>query len=357
MRVLMIVQLVDEREWLRAFTVDWIRALAAQVEQVDVLTLELGEARLPDNVRVRSMGKERGYSRPRELWAYYCALAAMVRDADVIFSHMTPRYTWLATPLAALTHTPQMLWFTHRQDSLELRLALRAARWITTATADSFPIVSPKVHVMGHGIAPHLFAPGDPPPDDPPLVLAVGRITPIKHHATLLDAAARLRDEHGAPPVRFAIAGTMAVPGDDAHYQHLLQRRAALGLSEVQFSFLGPLHPSELVTTYRRATVVTNLSPPGSFDKSVLEALLTATPVITPNPAFSDVLGEHRAALMVAGPEDAAGVARQIAGLLALSPAQRAAMGADLRAGPVQQHTLDRLMRDIAALMRQGVNR
>ena len=57
MRVLMIVQLVDEREWLRGFTVDWIRALAARVERVEVLTLEQGQADLPDIIH--SVGDNR----------------------------------------------------------------------------------------------------------------------------------------------------------------------------------------------------------------------------------------------------------------------------------------------------------
>ena len=63
MRVLMLVQQIDERDWLRAFIVEWVRALASHVERVDVITLEQGEAALPDNVFVQSMGKERGKNR------------------------------------------------------------------------------------------------------------------------------------------------------------------------------------------------------------------------------------------------------------------------------------------------------
>jgi len=351
MRVLMIVQLVDEREWLRAFTVGWIRALAAQVDHLDVLTLEMGQAVLPDNVTVWSMGKERGYNRARELWEFHRVMRQVIGRVDVVFSHMTPRYTWLAAPYAAVYRKPQMLWFTHRQVSLELRMALACARWVTTAASDSFPLASPKVHVMGHGIDPTLFAPGDLPPDEVPMILAVGRVTPIKHYETLLEAAGLLRAREGSLPVRFAVLGDVAAPGDRTYRERLLARRAELGLSEDDFALLGARLPGELVTFYRRATAVINLSPTGLFDKAVLEAMMTGTPVIVSNPAFDDLLGDHRDALRVSDPDDAAGVADRIVGLLALPLEQRAAIGRDLRGRALEAHGLERLMARMVALM------
>jgi len=354
MRVLMIVQCVDENHPALAVVVGWIHALAAQVEHLDVLTLEQGSASLPANVTVHSMGKERGYSRVRELWEFYRVLRQVVGSVDVIFAHMVPRYTWLAAPYAAIYRKPQMLWFTHRQVSTELWLALACARWVTTAAPDSFPIPSPKVHVMGHGIDTDLFSPGEPPPDEVPLVVAVGRITPIKHHDALLEAAGLLRARPGVPRVRFAVAGDVAAPGDRAYRERLLARRDALGLSADDFALLGPLPPRDLVTLYRRASVVTNLSPVGLFDKAALEAMLTATPVIVSNPAFDPLLGDHRDALRVTAPDDAAGAADRIAGLLAMPAEQRALMGRDLRARAAAEHGLDRLMERLVGLMQES---
>lgn len=354
MRVLMIVQLVDEREWLRAFTVGWIRALAARVERLDVLTLEMGEAELPDNVFVQSMGKEKCYNRARELVEFYRGLGRVIRDVDVIFSHMTPRYTWLAAPLAAAYRKPQMLWFTHRQISPELRLALGAVRWITTASADSFPLPGPKVHVMGHGIDIEKYAPGDPPRDQPPMVLAVGRMAPIKHHHTLLEAAALLRDRYGNPPVHFAISGGTAASGDEEYQQKLIRRRAELGLSEEQFALLGAQPSCYQISLYRRASVVTNLSPVGLFDKSALEAMLTGTPIIASSPAFDSLFGNYHDQLRINGPDDAAGLAARLAALLALPSETRAEMGRDLRARTAAEHSLDRLMDHMVTLMQES---
>jgi glycosyltransferase involved in cell wall biosynthesis len=345
MRVLMIVQQVDERNWLRGFTVAWIRALAAEVEHVHVLALEVSQpdVSLPDNVTVQSMGKERGVGRLRELIAFYGGIARVIRDVDVVFSHMTPRYTWLAAPLAVIFRKPQMLWFTHRKVSMELRAALFVARWAVTASPESFPIKGKKVHVMGHGIDTEKFSPGpDDPDQNPAIILAVGRISPIKKHDVLLEAAALLKGE----PLRFIIAGQPAAPGDDEYQQALLDRRAELGLSDEKFMLAGALSMDEMVALYRRASLVTNLSPPGLFDKAALEAMLTATPVIVANPIFN--LDD---AFLVRDANDPREVADRIRAVMALSAEERARIGAELRQRTASEHGLSRLMARIVALI------
>jgi glycosyltransferase involved in cell wall biosynthesis len=342
MRVLMIVQELNEKNWLRGFIAGWVRGLAKHVEHLHILTLERGEAQLPENVSVQSMGKEHGYGRVRELREFYRGLGNSVKDVDVIFSHMTPRYTWLAAPYAAAYRKPQMLWFTHPRVSAELRLALACAQWVTTASENSFPVKSSKVHVMGHGIDTERFSPSPTPmKDEPPLVLAVGRITPIKNHHVLLEAAAHL------PDVRFAVVGDIAAAGDEDYRQSLLQRLDELGLSEDRFSLMGALQPDDLITLYRRASLVTNLTPAGSFDKSGLEAMLTGVPLLTINPAYD--LGEYRDLLYV--PNDARQIAERIKTILALSIEERRTIGLDLRSRTAETHGLDQHMRRMVDLM------
>ena len=192
MRVLMLVQQIDERDWLRAFIVTWVRALAAHVDRLDVLTLERGEAWLPDNVYVRSLGKEGGKNRARELARFHQGMMELAPRADIIFSHMTPRYTLLAAPYAALFRKRQVLWYTHRNPSRQVRLALRFCWRVATAAPDSFPIQSPKVRTLGHGIDTAFYAPDDGPKDMPPSVIHVARLMPIKHQATLVHALAQV---------------------------------------------------------------------------------------------------------------------------------------------------------------------
>jgi glycosyltransferase involved in cell wall biosynthesis len=351
MRVLMIVQELNEASWVRGFIVAWVRALAAKVQTLHVLALEAYPTPLPTNVRVYSMGKERGKQRLRELLNFYCHVGRNIGRVDVILSHMTPRYTLLAAPLAVLWGVPQALWFIHPKPNAEIRAALACTRWVFTAMPATFPVPSPKVHALGHGLDSALFCP-DPAATlaDPPLILAVGRLTPIKNHHILLQAAAHLRDQHSLR-ARFAIVGGSAAGGDEAYRLSLLAQREALGLSASEFDLLGGLTTPEVLALTRRASLVTNLTPLGSFDKAALEGMLCGVPLVTANPAFVDLLGEHAPHLRLASPTDPIALAERLAHLLRMDAEARRRIGADLRARTAAQHGLEGLMDKMTALM------
>lgn len=347
LRVLMMVQQVDPSHWLRGFTVGWIRALAARVAHLHVLALEYNGADLPPNVTIHSMGKEHGKNRPRELARFYRALLTTAPEVDVIFSHMTPLYTVLAGPVALATRTPQVLWYTHQRVSPRLRLAERLAWRVTTAVPDSFGIDSAKARALGHGIDAGFFAPAPvpPPADDPPAVVHVARLMPIKHQATLIRALAEgLR----------ARAVFIGADEQATGYQAELRRLAeSLGVAD-RVTFTGGLPPAGVRDWYQRAAAAVNLSPPGLFDKAALEAMLTGVPVVVSNPAFDSLYGADGDALRIAGPEDAAGLAERLDALLRMDDAGRRALGLGLRARVAEAHSLDRLMDRLVTLFATG---
>jgi glycosyltransferase involved in cell wall biosynthesis len=341
----MLVQKVDERDWLMSFALKWIRALAARVDRVDVIALERREADLPTNVFVQSMGKERGYGRARELIAFYGALGGMIRDVDVIFSHMTPRYVLTSAPLALLFGKPQILWFTHRQTSLELRLATALSTYVVSAVPDSFPLPTPKLRVLGHGIDTDFYAP-DPTcvPDSPPLIVYVARLMPIKRQDALLKAVGT------GVEARVALVGGVPA-GHDASYLDTLKALARdLGIED-RVTFTGGLLSEAVRDLLRRATLAVNLSPPGLFDKAALESMLVGVPTLASNPAFNDLLGEYVPRLSIADPNDTQVLAERLRALLALPPDERQGMAADVRERVMAAHSLDRLMDKLVALM------
>src|SRR5439155_481899 len=117
MRVLMLTQKLDASDPLLAFTLGWVRTLAARVDHLHVLCLEIQPVTepLPGNVTVWSMDKERGASRVQELRAFYRVLLRVIGDVDVVFCHMIPRFAILAAPFAMLHRKPLILWYVHRQ--------------------------------------------------------------------------------------------------------------------------------------------------------------------------------------------------------------------------------------------------
>src|SRR5574341_1038775 len=100
MRVLMITQRLDERDWLVSVIPRWVNALARHVDRLDVLALEIGGYTPPSNVCLYSMGKERGRGKLGKALGFYRALIPLIGKCDAVFVHMIPRYAVLAAPIA-----------------------------------------------------------------------------------------------------------------------------------------------------------------------------------------------------------------------------------------------------------------
>jgi glycosyltransferase involved in cell wall biosynthesis len=278
---------------------------------------------------------------------FYRVLTRVINQTDVIFCHMVPRYAWMAAPVAMSYPVPQVLWYTHRQVTPGLKAALAVSRRVATAVPESFPIPSPKVRALGHGIDGSLFAPDETiPRDDPPLIVHVARLMPIKHQATLLNALSQL----GNNKARAALVGAVP-PGQDMGYlDHLKNAADNLGVAD-RVIFTGALRPTAVRDLMRRATVAVNLSPEGLFDKAALESMLVGVPTIVTSAAFDGLCGEHAALLRIAAPDDVDGLVDRLDNLLALDAQKRQAVGEAVRARAAAAHSLDGLMDRLINLM------
>lgn len=355
MRVLMMTQRLDDASPVLAFTVDWVAALAARVDRVDVVCLAASPDRTrPANVHVWPIGARGDATAAARLLAFERRIAELAGDADVLFAHMVPRYAWLAAPLARARGKPVVLWYVHRQTSGELRMALAASAFVATAVPGSFPLPSAKVRVLGHGVNAAFFSPGDGEAAAPPVVAMVGRLAPIKRQATLVEAVARLRDR--GSDVRAVFAGAPAGEAGSAYAAELRALVSACQLDD-RVTFAGSLSPPGVRALYRRATTAVNLSPDGLFDKAPLESMMTGTATIVGSAAFDPVLGAHATRLRVADPADPAAVAASLERLLALPAAERARIARDVRERATAEHGLDGLMDRLVALMRTAADR
>ena len=352
MHVLMLTRRVDRDDWLAGFAHTWIKRLAQHphIDQLDVICLEQGHIDLPTNVRVFSMGKERCAGRLAEFLAFHWAIAPIIRDIDVIFGHMIPRYTLVAWPWAVLFRVPVVQWYTHKQVTTELRLAHSFAKRIVTASPESFTMPSRKVTVLGHGIDLSQFQSADSPSPER-LIVAVGRLSPIKHHEALIEATANLVSRPGFGDVRVAIAGG-PTPQDGKAYAESLEALARdCGVAD-RIDFLGPVPHEQIPDLYRRAAVTVNLCPTGGADKVVLESMASGVPVVVRNETFLPLLAQDAATLWTED-LDPAKIADKLAGVLNVSPDQRAALGARLADRVRADYDLDSLIDRLVAVFEE----
>lgn len=350
MRLLLFNLATDETDPVLAFACDWIRRLAHQCDSIDVLTMQRGDYQLPDNVRVFSAGRERGWSKPRRAVNFYVQLLRLLsgRRYDACFAHMIPLFAGLGGPVLKARGIPITLWYTHRQRSWQLWLGQAWAQRIVSADESSYPYVSERLRVLGHGIDTDYHSPRLPSAIDEaePLVVQVARLSAIKNQATTIQAVSEL-------PVRLALIGGVQPGFPDSYRTELQSLIDDLGLS-ARCQLVGDQSRGEVLAWYRRAWIAVNMSPPGLFDKAVLESMACGVPTIVANPAFAPLLGEYSNLLLTDSPEDVVGLRERIARISRLSSGERAAIGAALRENVLRQHSLPRLVDRLMSVLQTG---
>lgn len=274
MRLLIITQAVDTEDPVLGFFVRWLEEFAKHVERIEVICLREGKHALPANVRVHSLGKERGVSRMGYLLNFYRHIWRLRHDYDAVFVHMNPEYVVLGGPLWLAWSKRIALWYTHKNVDMKLRLATMLVHNIFTASKESFRLPSRKLHVMGHGIDTDFFSP-DSSVKRGTAALSVGRLSPVKRNDLIIRAAEHFLNE-------------LRIVGEGPERENLEALAAQLDLAS-RAHFVGPKNQEGLREEYRRAGVFAHASETGSLDKVVLEALACGLPVVTTAAALGDL--------------------------------------------------------------------
>lgn len=285
--LLIITQKVDKNDQLLGFFIDWLNRLAEKFDLVTVLCLERGDFDLPANVKVISLGKERGSSKLKQLSNFYFLIYTFRNDYDTVFVHMNPIWIVAGGLVWWFMNKKIIFWYTHKAVTWKLRIAAEFADVILTASKESFRLQSDKVIVTGHGINTELFRPksdyGPGIMDDSQLkILSVGRIAPVKNYECLINAAEILTDRK----INFKInmIGETALSQDKSYQQKLETKIKELHL-ENKFNFLGKITYGKLPNYYQNNDIFVHLSKTGSLDKVILEAMASGMKVLSSNDA------------------------------------------------------------------------
>ena len=339
MRLLMFNLATDADDPLLGFTTRWIQAIAARVEFVHVITMRAGRFDLPENVRVHSVGKESGYSKPRRALEFYRHLRNVIVQGriDACFSHMIPIFSLLAAPWLKLRKIPIVTWFAHPSVTSTLRLAHLLSDRMVASLPTAYPYRKDKLIVIGQGIDTDLFCPAPADQQEPPIILCVGRLSAVKDHPTLLRAAALLQGRFQRP-FRLALVGGPASPADEEYARSLHTQGGELGLSTI-LDFVPPCPQTALLDWYRRSTIHVNLTPLGFGDKVTWEAMACATLCFASNDGYSETMGRWSDRLLFRQ-GDAEDLAARLAWALELSDIRRQQIGSNLRSAVLQQHSL-----------------
>jgi glycosyltransferase involved in cell wall biosynthesis len=343
-KIVFVTQELDPEHPALAQSLDLVRALAARVDELAVVTRAL-RAELPANVTARE------FDAPTQLRrgvAFERALLPSLHGADAVFVHMVPEFALLAAPAVKARRLPLLLWYTHWNAGRPLRLALPLVDVVLSVDRSSFPLATPKLRAIGHAIDVARFSAPPPAAHDGPLrLLALGRTARWKGLSTLLDALALVEED-----VRLEVRGPSLTDDERVHRDELAQRIAR---EQLPAGILEPVPREAIPELLARADAVVSPNEPragSTLDKAVFEAAACARPVISTNAAFAPLLDGVGLPLL-APPRDARALADAIAGVASAGAGARARAGETLRARVVGGHSLEHWADTVIAVVRE----
>jgi glycosyltransferase involved in cell wall biosynthesis len=347
MKILFITQKIDPLDPILGFVCGWLRVFANKFKKITVICLEKNNReispasesffRLPTNVTVLSLGKERRQSRFFYLFHFYGFIWRQRKEYDGVFVHMNSIYVILGFIYWKLTGRKIVLWYNHTTGGIMDRLAFRLADQVCHTSPYSFSAGRKNSVKMPAGIDPDIFYPKGEVSNQPHSLLFIGRISPVKNLETLLAAAAILTERK--VPFFLNIYGRAAAR-DCEYFEKTIKPMANLP----QVRFLGEVPNFLTPDIFNQHTVNVNLTPRGNYDKTVLEAMACGTISLVSSPAFASLV-PPMFTFQERNPKD---LAQKIEYVFSLSDSERERIGAKLRRAVIEQESLpllaDRLL-------------
>jgi glycosyltransferase involved in cell wall biosynthesis len=272
LRLLFVTQTVDRQDSILGFVVRWLEEFVGQGVKLTVFARILQKSDLPPDVRGVEIGKPK-VRRILKLWWYSFKYR---EEYDSVLVHMTPEILVLGWPVWFFLRKKVYLWYIHPKVSWWLRIGSHMCRKIFTATDKSISLGSTKKTVVGHGIDTEVFKPLVEDKNQP-VILYVGRISPIKHIESLIEFLGKFHQAHPFDNWIFSLVGSYS--GHEEYFENIKQRARELSINDRMIHH-EPIEHDRLPEVFSAAYVSLHATPTGSLDKVVLESLACGTPVI-----------------------------------------------------------------------------
>ncbi len=287
MKLLIITQKVDRKDPVLGFFHNWVIKLAPNFDQINTICLESGEHALPHNVKVFSLGKVTSSASPRGdgnlsifnfqfsifkrlkyIWNFYKYIWNLRHDYDAVFVHMNQEYVILGWKLWKLWGKKIFLWRNHPRGNWLTRLAVLVSDKVFCTSPQSFTARYRKTQLMPVGVDLEKFK-DEKKERVKNSILFLGRMDRIKRPDLLVGALGVLAEGQTDFTCDFYGDPTNS---RDLYYSEVQDLVSDLGLQD-KVRFHSAIPNGQTPAIYAKHEIFVNLTPTGSMDKTIIEAV------------------------------------------------------------------------------------
>ena len=279
---------MDEKHQVFSHQVEVVNNLAKHFDQILVLTGQIGNYSVPENVKVISYDWIEGKRFISLVKFYKVFLKTILQNKFTsVFSHMTSVQSTLIAPITKIMRLKHFLWYAHTSNNFYLRASRLLLDGIITSTAGSCPISGKKIYPIGQAIDSKKFVKKDSFKGPISKLVHIGRFDPAKKIDVIIVVARKLKLIN--TKITLEIIGSPS----SKKYENFAEDVKNNFMEETQNGWLKftPSISRESIPNIIKTYDCFLHSFEGSLDKVLVEATLSGIPVLTINSEYRKIFG------------------------------------------------------------------
>lgn len=281
--LLIITQKVDKNDPVLGFFHTWLFEFSKKIEKINVICLEKGEYNLSENVKVFSLGKEKGFSKIKYIVNFYKLIWKLRKDYKTVFVHMNQEYVLLAGIFWRVFNKKILMWRNHPKGNLLTKIAVVLSNKVYCTSKNSFTNKFKKTKIMPVGIQKNNTEINLNRIENS--ILSLGRISPVKNIEIIISAFRMVKEK--LPKSILSVVGNPTNRKIDEEYYQMLKKES-FDIDKNILNFKEGVSPENTKEYFTKYEIFVNATTPGSFDKTILESMSYGTPAIVCQDIWQD---------------------------------------------------------------------
>ena len=287
--LLIINYAMDEKSQVFSHQVDLVNKLAEKYDKVSVLTGSVGFHKVSSNVEVISFNWIQG-KKFSSLFRFVSKFLQVLgkNRFTCIFSHMTSVQSSFISPITRALRVKHYLWYAHTSNNIYLVISRALTNGIITSTPGSCPIKGRKVFAIGQSVDSKVFDKKSRLDTPMKKLIHIGRFDPSKNIEEIVAGVKRLRADY--PELKLNIVGS---PSSEKFQEHmeLVKSKFLTDVQQGWLTFTPGIERRKIPDELKKNDCFIHAFQ-GSLDKTLVEATLTAIPVVTINNEYIKIFGK-----------------------------------------------------------------